>query len=111
MSSRTEWSTRWRRRCVRESDVEAVLEALRSGWLTMGPRIARFEEEFAAYVGVPLAVAVSSGTSALHLAVRAVAEPGAEVLVPAIAGGAAAAAVRAAGALPVFCDVVGPDRP
>jgi dTDP-4-amino-4,6-dideoxygalactose transaminase len=115
---------------MRNEDVEAVLEALRSGWLTMGPRIAAFEAEFAAYVGAPLAVAVSSGTSALHLAVRAVVGHGAqgpspapgaaaadappnavEVLVPAIAGGAAAAAVRAAGAIPVFCDVVGADQP
>ena len=57
---------------MREADVQAVLDALRSGWLTMGPRIAAFEQEFAAYIGAPLAVAVSSGTSALHLAVRAV---------------------------------------
>jgi dTDP-4-amino-4,6-dideoxygalactose transaminase len=57
---------------VREADVQAVLEALKSGWLTMGPGIQAFEAEFATYVGAPLAVAVSSGTSALHLAVRAV---------------------------------------
>jgi dTDP-4-amino-4,6-dideoxygalactose transaminase len=88
-----------------------MLDALRSGWLTMGPRIAAFETEFAAYVGAPLAVAVSSGNSAVHLAVRALTSDGDEVLVPAIAGGAAAAAVRAAGGTPVFCDVVAAEQP
>jgi dTDP-4-amino-4,6-dideoxygalactose transaminase len=81
---------------MRESDVEAVLDTLRSGWLTMGPRIQAFEEEFAAHVGAVHAAAVSSGTAALHLAIRTVA-PGARVAVPALGGDAAAAAVRAAG--------------
>lgn len=58
---------------MRESDVEAVLAALRSGWLTMGPRIAAFEEQFAGYIGARHAVAVSSGTAALFLAERALA--------------------------------------
>ncbi len=81
---------------MREADVQAVLDALRSGWLTMGPRIQAFEAEFAAFVGVPYAVAVSSGTAALHLAVRAVA-PAGRVAVPALGGDAAAAAVRSSG--------------
>ncbi len=58
---------------MRESDVQAVLEALRSGWLTMGPRTAAFESEFAAYIGAAHAVAVSSGTAAVFLVVRALA--------------------------------------
>ena len=51
-----------------EQDVEAVLDCLRSGWLTMGPRTKAFEEALAGYVGVPHAATVSSGTAALHLA-------------------------------------------
>jgi dTDP-4-amino-4,6-dideoxygalactose transaminase len=81
---------------MREDDVQAVLDALRSGWLTMGPRIQAFEAEFAAFIGAEHAVAVSSGTAALHLAVRAVA-PAGKVNVPALGGEAAAAAVRASG--------------
>src|SRR4051812_28545889 len=49
-------------------DIEAVMEVLRSGWLTMGPRTAEFEETFAAHLGIKHAVAVSSCTAALHLA-------------------------------------------
>jgi len=95
---------------VRDEDVEAVLDALRSGWLTMGPRIQKFEAAFAEYIGAAHAVAVSSGTAALHLAVRAAGVgAGDEVVLPALGGGAAAGAVRAAGGEPVFCDVLGAD--
>ncbi len=52
---------------MRESDVQAVLDTLRSGWLTMGPRIKAFEEAFAAYVGAEHGVAVSSGTAGMIL--------------------------------------------
>lgn len=55
---------------MRESDVQAVLDTLRSGWLTMGPRIKAFEEAFAAYVGAEHGVAVSSGTAARILVAR-----------------------------------------
>jgi dTDP-4-amino-4,6-dideoxygalactose transaminase len=92
---------------MRESDVEAVLEALRSGWLTMGPRIQAFEEQFAAYVGARHAVAVSSGTAAVLLAVRALAP--ARVAVPVVGG--AADTVRAAGAEPVAWPAVADDDP
>jgi dTDP-4-amino-4,6-dideoxygalactose transaminase len=95
---------------VRESDIDAVLEALRSGWLTMGPRIQAFEAEFAAYVGAEHAVAVSSGTAGLHLAVRTVA-PGARVAVPALGGDAAAAAVRASGGTVAAWDAVSAEDP
>src|SRR3954468_22541701 len=53
---------------LEEKHVEAVAATLRSGWLTMGPQILAFEAEFAEHIGVPHAVAVSSCTSALHLA-------------------------------------------
>jgi dTDP-4-amino-4,6-dideoxygalactose transaminase len=91
-----------------EADVAAVAETLRSGWLTMGPRTADFERAFAARLGVPHAVALSSATAALHLAYRAAGVgPGDEVVVPAITFVATAAAARYCGAEPVMADVLG----
>jgi dTDP-4-amino-4,6-dideoxygalactose transaminase len=91
---------------VPESDVQAVLDCLESGWLTMGPRTKSFEDALADFVGTPHAVAVSSGTAALHLACLA-AGIGAddEVIVPAFTFVASASAARYAGAEPVLCDV------
>ena len=67
-----------------EEDLAAVAECLRSGWLTMGPRTAAFEAAVAEWTGSPYAVAVSSGTAALHLACAALGlGPGDEVIVPA----------------------------
>lgn len=87
----------------------AALETLRSGWWSMGPQVAAFERAFAEYVGVSHAFAVSSGTSALHLALAGVGcGPGDEVVVPSLTFVAAANTVRHAGAEPVFCDLVGP---
>jgi dTDP-4-amino-4,6-dideoxygalactose transaminase len=92
-----------------ENDIEAVLEVLRSGWLTMGPLTAEFERTFAAHLGVKHAVAVSSCTAALHLAYLAAGVgPGDEVIVPALTFAATAAAVVYCGANPVFADIVGP---
>jgi dTDP-4-amino-4,6-dideoxygalactose transaminase len=92
-----------------ESDVEAVLDCLRSGWLTMGPRIQAFETALANYTGTPHAVTVSSGTAALHLALLAAGiGPGDQVIVPALTFVASAAAARYVGAEPVLCDIVGP---
>ena len=89
-----------------EQDVEAVLETLRSGWLTMGPRTDSFETALAAYTGAPHVMAVSSGTAALHLACLACGiGPGDEVIVPALTFVASASAARYAGASPVLCDV------
>jgi len=56
------------RQSISEDDIEAVVEVLRSDWLTQGPRIAEFEAGMAAYCGTRYAIAVSSGTAALHLA-------------------------------------------
>jgi dTDP-4-amino-4,6-dideoxygalactose transaminase len=92
-----------------EQDVEAVLDCLRSGWLTMGPRTKAFEEALARYVGTPHATTVSSGTAALHLAcVAAGIGEGDEVIVPAFTFVASANAPRYVGAEPVLCDVLGP---
>ena len=90
-----------------DADIAAVEDCLRSGWLTMGPRIAAFEDAFAEHLGVRHAVAVSSCTAALHLAYLAAGvEPGDEVIVPAITFVATAAAVRHCGATAVPADVV-----
>ncbi len=92
-----------------EQDVEAVLDCLRSGWLTMGPRTKAFEQALARYVGIPHAATVSSGTAALHLACLAAGiGPGDEVIVPAFTFVASASAARYVGAEPVLCDVRSP---
>lgn len=93
---------------LRDADIEAVAETLRSGWLTMGPRTADLEAAFAAHLGVRHAVATSSCTTALHLAYLAAGVgPGDEVIVPAITFVASAAAVRYCGATPVLADIRG----
>jgi dTDP-4-amino-4,6-dideoxygalactose transaminase len=95
-----------------EEHVLAVDETLRSGWLTMGPKTASFEQAFAEQLGAQHAVALSSCTAALHLAYLAAGVgPGDEVIVPAITFVATAAAVRYCGATPVIADVIGPDDP
>jgi perosamine synthetase len=89
-----------------EKDVRAVVEVLRSGWLTTGPAVPAFEGEFAAAVGAEHAVAVSSCTAALHLAYRALPlQAGDEVVVPALTFSATASAAIAAGGKPVIAEV------
>ena len=90
-------------------EVEAVTRVLQSGWLSMGPETRRFEEEFARFFGVPHALAVTNGTTALHLACLAMElKPGDEVLCPALTFVASANAILYTGAHPVFVDVSGP---
>jgi dTDP-4-amino-4,6-dideoxygalactose transaminase len=87
-------------------DYEAVLTPLRSGWLVQGPEVARFEETVARFCNVPHAVATTSCTTALHLAlVAAGIGKGDAVLVPSFTYIATANAVEHAGARPVFVDV------
>ena len=95
-----------------ETDLEAVMDAYRSGWLSMGPRTAKFEEAFASYVDVSHAVAVSSGTGALHLMCLAAGlGPGDEVIVPSLTFVATVNAIRYTGATPVFADIADPLEP
>ena len=85
---------------------EAVIEVLRSGWVSQGPRVAEFERQFADYVGAAHAVAVSSCTTALHLAlVAAGVKAGDEVICPSLSFIATANAIVYAGATPVFADI------
>lgn len=91
---------------VGEEEAQAAAEAVRSGWVAQGPRVAQFEEAFAARVGAAHGIAVTSCTTGLHLALLAVGvEPGDEVIVPSFSFIATANAVRYVGATPVFADV------
>lgn len=91
---------------IGQEEETAVLEALRSGWLSQGPRVAEFEKQFAAYVGAKHAIAVSSCTTALHLAfIGAGIQCDDEVLCPSLSFIATANSVRYVGAVPVFVDV------
>jgi perosamine synthetase len=90
---------------IHEEDIEAVVQVLRSGKLRQGARTAEFEGVFARRVGAKHAVAVSSGTAALHVAYLAVFQPGDEVIVPAFTFVATASMLSAIGAIPVFADV------
>ena len=89
-----------------EPEIDEVLATLRSAWIGTGPRVARFEEAFRAYVGAEHAIAVHSCTAALHLAMVALGlEPGDEVIVPAMTFASTANAVIHAGGRPVLADV------
>src|SRR5437660_4844167 len=88
-----------------EEEIEEVVATLRSGWLTSGPKVHRFEREFATAVGAPYAVAVNSCTAALHLAVEALGlKPEQGVLVPTMTFAATAEIVRYLGAFPILVD-------
>ncbi len=88
-----------------ENEIDAAVSVLRSGALRQGKECRAFEEEFAARVGCAFAVAVSSGSAALHLAYLTCLKPGDEVLVPSFTFIATASMAAHSGAVPVFCDV------
>ena len=91
---------------IGEREEELVLEVLRSGALSLGPMLDRFERALAGWLGVGDAVAVSSGTAALHLGVRALGwGPGDEVVTSPLSFVASANCLLYEGATPVFCDV------
>jgi perosamine synthetase len=87
-------------------EVSAAGRAILSGWVTQGPEVAAFEREFAEFVGAPHACAVSSGTTALHLALLAVGvRPGDEVITVSHSYIATANSIRYCGGVPVFVDI------
>src|SRR6266568_1668153 len=91
---------------ITQAEIDEVVDTLRSGWLTTGPKTKRFEREFAAQVGAPYALAVNSATAAMHLALDAIGlQPGDEVIVPVYTFTATAEVVIYFRALPVFVDV------
>jgi dTDP-4-amino-4,6-dideoxygalactose transaminase len=91
---------------IDEAEIQEVVATLRSGWLGTGPRVARFERDFAAYKGVKSAAAVNSCTAALHLALLALdLKPGDEVITSALTFCATVNTIIHAGATPVLADV------
>ena len=94
------------RQSIDDADIHAVVEVLRSDWLTTGPKVDNFEKEFTAVTGAKEAVAVSNGTAALHSIMFAIdIGPGDEVIVPPMTFAATANAVLFQGGTPVFADV------
>lgn len=90
---------------IEEEEIQEVLEVLRSGWLTTGPRVREFESAFAAYVQAEYAVALNSCTAALHLALAAIGlSRGDEVILPTMTFAASGEAVLYFGAKPVLVD-------
>jgi dTDP-4-amino-4,6-dideoxygalactose transaminase len=97
---------------IGEPEIDSVVEVLRSGWLSMGPRTEVLEARFSEYVGAAHAVAVTNCTAGLHLICLAAGlGPGDEVIVPSLTFVASASAIRYTGATPVFADIAGFDRP
>ena len=90
---------------IEEAEIREVVASLRSGWIGTGPKVKRFEEDFAKYKGMRYALALNSCTSALHLSMLAIGlKPGEEVIVPTMTFAATANAVIHAGGVPVFAD-------
>jgi dTDP-4-amino-4,6-dideoxygalactose transaminase len=97
---------RFHRPSIGEEEIGEVVDTLRSGWLTTGPRAARFEREFCEYTGAPHAVAVNSATAALHLALAGLEiGPGDEVITTPMTFCATVQAILHVGAAPVLADI------
>lgn len=89
-----------------EEEIAEVVDTLRSGWISTGPKTKKFEEQFADYVGAKYAVGLNSCTAGLHLSLVALGiGPGDEVIVPPLTFGATANVVEHVGARPVFADI------
>ncbi len=89
-----------------ESEIQSVMEPLRSGWLVQGPKVREFEDKWSAFTGANHSIAVTSCTTGLHLSLAAMGiQPGDEVIVPAFTWIATANVVEHLGAKVVFCDI------
>lgn len=94
------------RTCLEQAEIDSVVETLRSGWLVQGPKVREFEEKWCTFTGAKHSIAVTSGTSALHLALAALGfGPGDEAIVPAFTWIATANVVEHLGGTVVFCDI------
>src|SRR5713101_2006630 len=91
---------------IGEEEIAEVVDSLRSGWVTTGPKVKRFEADFAEYVGSRHAIALNSCTAGLHIALSALdIGPGDEVIVPALTFCSTANVVVHVGARPVLVEV------
>lgn len=91
---------------IREEEIEEVVKTLKSGWLSTGPKVAKFEEEFKNYIGCKHAIALNSCTAGLHLALEIVgAKEGDEVITTPLTFASTANVIIHQGAIPVFADV------
>lgn len=91
---------------ITDDEIDEVVDSLRSGWLTMGPKTHRFEKEFAGYIGSRHAIAVNSCTAALHLALKAInLKPGDEVIIPTMTFTATGEVICYFNAKPIIVDV------
>lgn len=92
--------------CIGEEEINEVVETLRSGWLTTGPKTKRFEEDFAQFIDIPYALAVNSCTAGLHLALEIIElKPGDKVITTPYTFTATAEVIRYLGADPLFVDI------
>ncbi|MBZ0287076.1 MAG: aminotransferase class I/II-fold pyridoxal phosphate-dependent enzyme, partial [Anaerolineae bacterium] len=106
MSERRSTLLPYGRQYIDDDDIQAVVETLKSDWLTTGPKVKEFEQAFAAFTGAEHAVAVANGTAALHCAMYALnIQPGDEVIVTPMTFAASANCVLYQGGTPVFADV------
>ena len=102
----TEPFVHFHRPSIGEEEINEVVETLRSGWLTTGPRAARFERDFSEYTGAPHAVAMNSATAGLHLALAGLGiGPGDEVITTPMTFCATVLAILHVGATPVLADI------
>jgi dTDP-4-amino-4,6-dideoxygalactose transaminase len=91
---------------IRQAEIDEVVDTLRSGWITTGPKAERFEREFAAYTGFPHALALSSATAGQHIGLLALGvKPGDEVITTPMTWASTVNMVEVAGATPVFVDI------
>jgi len=91
---------------IDQADIDAVIETLKSDYLTQGPKINQFEEAFSNYVDSKYAIAVNNGTSALHLCALALGvKPGDKIICPTITFAASANCIEYCGGEVIFCDI------
>ena len=96
---------------ISEREIESVVETLRSGWITTGPKTKEFEKQIAEYVGTEKAVCLNSSTAAMEMTLRLLGVgPGDEVIVPAYTYTASCSVICHVGATPVMVDIQ-PDHP
>ncbi len=91
---------------IRQAEIDEVVDSLKSGWITTGPKSQRFEEAFAAYTGYPIALALSSATAGLHIGLMALGlKPGDEVITTPMTWVATTNMIELLGGKPVFVDI------